>query len=453
MRYLNDRGRFSVISSLKAAQILVDAHRCRLNDDEATDLRRRVNALTVDEMAELFRLARQNSARIFLVKQLDRVGGSGPALDAARVEIGEALTREQRRYAKIVELVAAFRAVKIDLIILKGNALGTWLYGDPYYKRMNDFDFLIRVKDLDRSKDVLRSLGYGPVGDLLDREKSVHATHHLSPWVSADLHCVLGIHWNLISPKRDEKVPVADLWSECVPLAEFAGTASRLSTAHFLMHLMLHLPAFKTGIREVADLTNLARFAPDAETAIARVPELAREWRAIGKVYGALHWVRAVDPTSPLLRILPEIESAVDTSERERMRRFSDAGARLLYFRTLQLSRVERAFARSWLSPSPRQRLLGWIRSWQLTMLPDFREGMAVRRMTDARGPLGWLAVRLGAPIAIWRALGHEYGGVKIALVTLINFGNAARSLVLWAIRPASAKLRHPAERILEELE
>src|ERR1700745_4361949 len=182
-------------SFLKAAELLIDLHDARLTDEKKTRILSTIRTFSKEEEQELFRLSEQNSALIYTIKQLDSIGYSSELFLKKKKKIEAPLAREQRRYQKVNEILKHFQTEKIDIIGLKGTALGSFLYGASFYKRMNDFDFLIHLEDLERVKALLRALKYAPVGDLLDREKDVYTTHHLSPWVHEDLSCVLGIHW------------------------------------------------------------------------------------------------------------------------------------------------------------------------------------------------------------------------------------------------------------------
>lgn len=72
--------------------------------------------------------------------------------------------QNEKRNKRAVEFLKAFKEEGIDVIVLKGNYLAHKTYEKVGYKRMNDFDILIKKEDWDRIQDVYLRLGYIPLG-------------------------------------------------------------------------------------------------------------------------------------------------------------------------------------------------------------------------------------------------------------------------------------------------
>src|SRR5690606_24702836 len=106
-----------------------------------------------------------------------------------------AQNRKRNAAAKVV--LEKFIAAGIDVIVLKGNYLAHEVYRDIGYKRMNDFDILIHLKDWDRIQDIYLELGYIPLGFGWsgEKEKPAKFSHVGMSFISPDLSCIMGSQW------------------------------------------------------------------------------------------------------------------------------------------------------------------------------------------------------------------------------------------------------------------
>jgi hypothetical protein len=85
-----------------------------------------------------------------------------------------------RRYtqafvAATAEIVQAFAAAKVPVVVLKGIALATLIYPDPALRPTTDLDLLIEPEHLDQSREILRGLGYSVPSDI--RAQSTRETN------------------------------------------------------------------------------------------------------------------------------------------------------------------------------------------------------------------------------------------------------------------------------------
>lgn len=153
-----------------------------------------------------------------------------------------------------------FQEEGIDVAVLKGNYLAHAVYKDVGYKRMNDFDILIRKGDWDKIQDIYLELGFIPLGNGWsgEKEKPASYSHVGMSYISPDFSCIVGSQWGLKSPTTSYTVSVEDLWSNTINF-DFCGlTVKALSPEYNLLHLVLHLGVYKCGIRDCMDLYNLA---------------------------------------------------------------------------------------------------------------------------------------------------------------------------------------------------
>ena len=97
--------------------------------------------------------------------QQDRV----PPAVRARFEERAAAIRDanEARLKNARDLFARFARRHIDVVILKGVLFAETIYRDPYYKKMNDVDILIRVRDLDAVYEIFQELRYFCAAELV----------------------------------------------------------------------------------------------------------------------------------------------------------------------------------------------------------------------------------------------------------------------------------------------
>lgn len=164
----------------------------------------------------------------------------------------------ERRNKAASEVLQAFNEQGIDVIILKGNYFAHAVYEDSGYKRMNDFDLLIRMEDWDRIQDVYMSLGFIPLGFGWsgEKQKAAKFSHVGMSFISPDFSCIVGSQWGLKSPTAGFKVNIAEAWETALPFEFYGIRVKRLSVEYNLLHLILHMGIYKCGIRDCMDVYN-----------------------------------------------------------------------------------------------------------------------------------------------------------------------------------------------------
>ena len=170
-------------------------------------------------------------------------------------------SQNERRNVTAAIFLKAFKQAGIDVAILKGNYLAHHCYQDIGYKRMNDFDILIKREDWDKIQDIYLELGYIPLGFGWsgEKEKPASFSHVGMSFISKDYSCIIGSQWGLKSPTTKYTVNIDAVWKTAQPFNFLGLEVKRLSTEYNLLHLMLHLGVFKCGIRDCMDLYNLIR--------------------------------------------------------------------------------------------------------------------------------------------------------------------------------------------------
>lgn len=209
----------------------------------------------------------------------------------------------------------------IDVIVLKGNYLAHTSYNDTGYKRMNDFDILIRMEDWDRIQDVYLRLGYIPLGFGWsgEKEKPASFSHVGMSFISSDFSCIIGSQWGLKSPTTSFSVNIQEAWNTSVPFNFLGVPVKALNTEFNLLHLILHLGIYKCGIRDCMDIYNLVRSKSLDEV---KLQHILRESKAESKAYFALQMSNLCSPefSSELMNSLrPSLNGFVKTRLKRRM--------------------------------------------------------------------------------------------------------------------------------------
>lgn len=169
------------------------------------------------------------------------------------------LKQNNERNEQAVQVLEEFKKDNIDVIILKGNVFTQTIYNDFGYKRMNDFDILIKKEDWSKIQDIYFKLGFIPLGFgwTGEKHKATNFSHTGIPYMSRNLKCMIGSQWGLKAPTAHYKVNMDELWETAEP-HEFIGVkVKKLSPKYNLLHLILHLGTHKCGVRDCMDIYNL----------------------------------------------------------------------------------------------------------------------------------------------------------------------------------------------------
>ena len=145
--------------------------------------------------------------------------------------------RNQIILSQIRELSAAFNAVGIEPVALKGLAhLLTGLYPDQSFRFLIDIDLLVSDNDLSKAVEILQRLGYG--GDKPDAIE-LAVNHSYTPLfraasVTLDLHHALGRRLSRLI------LPAAELIRDS-GVCDFEGVRLRIpSPQHLMIHHLIH---------------------------------------------------------------------------------------------------------------------------------------------------------------------------------------------------------------------
>ncbi len=123
--------------------------------------------------------------------------------------------RSERLLAQLERVTAAFGAVGVDAILLKGLGLAARLYGGLDRRATNDLDLLVREDHVERAERALADLGFRRVSWVPFRRVAVRVTHafdYAGDGVTVDLHWTHARHPSL-------RIDIDGLWRRRQPLA------------------------------------------------------------------------------------------------------------------------------------------------------------------------------------------------------------------------------------------
>ena len=435
----------------KEAELLCHLNVAQIRDED----KRRAVQLTQEKLdwPEFFKLTAQNSALILTNRRIRELNLTAPGLEQWQ-EVESTLlksARERGLWAERFLTAAAFRG--IEVIVLKGGLFGSVLYHDPAYKKMNDIDVLVRQGDAPRLAEILRELKFSSVGALLGKAEFDEDSHHCPPFVSDDLKCMVGIHWDLTSPHSVWKPDIEAIWKGRMPETIFGTPAFRMSWEENLLHLCIHLPFFKVGVRELADVYNLCLFSVP-KLHWNHFDDLVRRWNAEDAAFRVLTLANTLIAFAPPPKLLARWKAGAssftirDTADRVRL------GPALIATRSVQIGKIEKAFSIFRLTESYSERVLAWAMTWKLTFWPSAAELPRIVPRYGASTFGSWFKMRLLAGPCCWRAMARDYGQATLIAITLLNIGAVIRSTLLRPFRKSGESIRkHPAAKLLEALE
>ena len=316
-----------------------------LSEDELLDAHS--FAGRVRDWAEFVTLAEDNATVPLVQRNLERANLFSllPAPLRQRLSArSEAIAAaNQARLAVARRFLARFEEAGIPVVILKGVLFAETVYGDPNYKRMNDIDILVRKQDLDAIFAIYESLGFFSAAEVFGGEprKQEKFSHHAPPFFSRDLACMIGTHWGLITPLSPLTIDYDGIWDRVQPHDFYGIQVLGMCPEDNLHHLCVHLPYYKTGVRELADLYNLVRHTGDAfDWALFR--DSMRRAGSQDWVYHAL--ANRLVPIPAVGALLAELRDQVSSGIKRDTARKTRRLARLLRSRTVHLSKIEKLF-------------------------------------------------------------------------------------------------------------
>jgi hypothetical protein len=442
----------SQTSEHQACELLCLLQLCRLTDEQRERCASLASQLSFHHGWEwFFKTAKSNSAIVLTSDRLQELGISQPEDFKTRAQGIRTAANERAEHAHRILTEASKNG--IEVIVLKGGLLGSVLYKDPAYKKMNDIDILVHFDQAQPMLDILKNQGLMSVGALFDQEEISQKSHHSPPFVTPDLKCMVGVHWGLTSPDSRWKPNYGLIWKQRQPATVFGANAFRMSWEENLLHLCIHLPFFKIGARELSDVYNLVLFSePVVDWNLFN--GLVQLWKAEDAAWRVLSLTSAVHELGVPKNLLNQWRmksgsfTIKDTESRTKL------GCALIATRSVQIGRIEKAFAIFKLTESYSEKVFAWAMTWILTFWPKRSEIAPITGVLSLPSLFDRCKARLKSLTYCWRAMAREYGTSPLIAITVLNIFSVIKASVLRPLGHHGKSIRqNPHYKILEMLE
>lgn len=216
--------------------------------------------------------------------------------------------RHGRMTTALRNTIRALQQRGVDVVVLKGMALASFVYPEPALRQCGDIDILVRREDLEVAKRTLtQHLGYAPVAT-----PSAGLPHHQA--YLKDGRIMLELHWEVLPQPYPFKLEVTELWRRRQPITIAGARTWTLLDEDLLLHLCLHATFHRKLVQEHVGLRH---FCDIAETVRVldidwrRLVRTADEWRMHKHCYVALYisrnLLRAAVPIDSLRELRPEL--------------------------------------------------------------------------------------------------------------------------------------------------
>ena len=220
---------------------------------------------------------------------------------AAVTEFRMALTETALR-----QVVETLSAEGIRVMLLKGAALATTVYGSFLKRPMGDFDILVPAGEAERAWNVMRSVGWRL--ELEGGAQFFDSHHHLPGLVDPKgLNLVLEIHRFMLPPTGPFTFDESELWRDARPVQVGGREAWVPSDVHQLLHLSVHFAwshMFSGMGRTVRDIATMLAAGP---VDWAQFTDLAIRTRAGTCAYWTLAMTRTLSGTPVPAEVLESL--------------------------------------------------------------------------------------------------------------------------------------------------
>lgn len=362
-------------------------------------------------------LVHHNKVAPYMHNQLKKIGHPFAAeLTAEHDRIREQNT--QRLQAGLPVLLE-LQQRGVDVIILKGNAIAEEVFQDIGYKPMNDIDILVKQKDLDTVYEVFQKHRLVSAGALdEDFRKQEKYSHHWPPFFTQDLRCFFGTHWNLAAAARGMHLPVEKFWQNKESFVLLGNTFFRLSPAHFVLHLCVHLSPVKTGLREVGDIVKVVTHR-EKDLDVDLFTEMVKEAKAEEDVYEALSLANSISAVSFIKEVISKLTPLIPEKKKQEVKKRCEPRRKILLMRTNYISKIEKAFALFMLTEAPLEKTVLLAKMWKHLLLVPPQEAYRLSGVLPEAGLFAKLGAIIKAPLKVSQVFIKDLGLFVFVFVTL----------------------------------
>lgn len=299
-----------------------------------------------DDFYELAHINRIDPLVCANLKKLDLYSKLPDAVRQKFEDISESIRQTNESRLEVCRIfLKRFAEKDIPVVILKGVNFAETVYQNPYYRRMNDIDILIKQQSLDDIFDVYEELRFFALTELLGKNprKQEKYSHHLPSFISRDLKCVVGTHWGLVTPRAPFTIDYDAIWARVKGFDFYGIPVLTMAVEDNLHHLCVHLPYYKAGLKEVADIYNIIRLHGDKIDWNLFLKEVAKA-KTESTVYNAFTICHKICPMDIFVEIIQKVKARVPALFKFDVYLKTRHLSLLLRNRCIHLARVERAF-------------------------------------------------------------------------------------------------------------
>lgn len=349
--------------------------------------------------------------------------------------------RNKLRLENAKIFLTKFTESNIDVVILKGIGFAETIYGDPFYKRMNDVDILIKKNDLNKIWPIYEELKYFSMGELLGKSPRQYEdfSHHLPPYFSRDLNLMIGTHWELVTPMRGYQINYENLWKRVQPLNFYGIKLLQLSALDNLHHLCIHLSSYKAGVREVMDIYNLIKFYEGKIEPRDFIKEVT-DSGTINPVFYALSITNILRPSDFSKTILENLRPLTSNKIKNKVKNNLYSINVILRSRSIQVTRVDKAFSSFKITKKPTEKLKFYIQMWSHILFPPKDEISRLNHWEDM-GALKSVWGRIISPFKIMGSLCEDLGTKIFFLLMGYTFYKTIMSFIEYPFKDQKQKL------------
>ena len=157
------------------------------------------------------------------------------------------LTRNMLLYHELSNILKAFKAEGIDVIVLKGAFLAEVIYKNIGLRPMKDIDLLIREEDLPVTiKEMARLKCH--FANIFPTKLHEQLYVQLQPTLSEELqyinqnnNVIIEVHWDIQPPTSPFKIEIKTFWKNAKPIKIAGIETLMLAPEDLIKHLCLHL--------------------------------------------------------------------------------------------------------------------------------------------------------------------------------------------------------------------
>jgi len=164
---------------------------------------------------------------------------------AVATELQEAFRINQLRNAlladELARLLGLLGEAGVPVIPLKGNVLGSTLYGDAALRVAFDIDLLVPRREAIRTRRLLLTEGYrSPLDEPFFVDYQLPWLNGCSLDPGKRIPCPVDLRWGLLPHSSRDSEALEDLWMEIRPASILAGGSSAMSPEWEFLFLAIH---------------------------------------------------------------------------------------------------------------------------------------------------------------------------------------------------------------------